>query len=388
MSDEFDPRVRDALAGLADRAPAGDDLWDRTGARIDQRRRRKTALSTGGSALAVLAVVVGVVALTRPDHNVVVSPGPGTQPAATSTTPTSIGATLPVAPDERVVARVDGTLAVVDGNWKTTRVLSTFDRERFIRQLAVSPDGTHVYALVDLEPGPYGSDCADLIDVNLTLGELTKIATARSFALSPDGSELALGMHGDDDGVCLPLDADGKAVISVVDTESSNEIGWGTSETTPTQVEALSWAADGQSIAGQVCDETCRVVIVSRRADRGAQVGPAAPAPPADQVNGLVWGESLRTLERCCEEGGIGDTRTRLRVVDPVTGGLLSEEQVFDSWSTNADTELLAVDGELYALQLEGTPGAVEGTLYRLVPGAEPEAVTDGISALGVRGSP
>jgi hypothetical protein len=387
MSDEFDPRFRDALVGLADRAPDGDDLWERTGSRIAQRRRRKTALSAGGSALAVLAIVVGVVALAQPDHTVVVSPGPGSQPQATIETPTSIGATQPVAPDERVVARLDGTITVVDENWNTTRVLSEFDRERFIRQLAVSPDGTHVYALVDLEPGPYGSDCADLIDVNLTRGTLTKIASARSFALSADGRSLALGMHGDGAALCRPLDANGAAVVNVVDTESFNVIAtYSGDETSMTQVEALAWDTDSLGVAAQVCDETCRLLVLSRRGQGLAAVGPVVPAPPADQISGLVWGDSLRTLDRCCEEGVDGaDTRTRLRVVDPATGALVSDEQVFDSWRATPETELLVVDGALYALQLEGTPGAVEGTLYRLDGGTAP-AVADGISAVGVRG--
>ncbi|MGQ0824865.1 MAG: hypothetical protein ACT4OX_07555 [Actinomycetota bacterium] len=388
MSD-IDPHLRDALRHLADDAPEGDALWGATEQRIVRHRRRRAAASAAASAVTAVAVIAGVVALASDRPNVAVVP-PSTTTVPVTQAP---GPPAPLASGDRVVARPDGTIEVVDARWRSSERLDRIATlpDRFIRQLAIASDGERVYYLVDQERdgGPYGSDCADLFVIEVD--ELPRRLTqTRSFALSPDGDRLALGMHSDDGGVCVAPNAGGTPGVRIVDTETLElEREW-IDSSRQTQIESLAWHADGQQLAAKRCfGDVCQAfVLVLDRVAGLAAGAPFVPAAPADQVVAIVWGNGpLRTLERCCEEASDAVERDatvlRLRVLDPATGTPVQELMVFEPWA--GEVQLVDLDGILHGLRVEGTPAGVEARLYRL-DGAGPVRVADGFTAVAARG--
>lgn len=381
MSDPLDPELRDALRGLADGAPRGDDLWDKTERRIAVHRRRRSVGSGLVSACVVLVMVGGVITVTRDSNNASVTSPPVT--SSTTSTTVADGDSGVVARGERIVARTDGRIATVDDEWNPVRTIARVGPERFVRQIAVSPDGATLYYLIDDEPG-YGSDCATLLAVDVeTSRPIFDDVKTRTFALSPDGSKLALGMRaGAAPAPCGDRGAEGRATVRVVDTETLEPAWeWQDETVASSYVEAVSWDPSGARLAAEVCTATCRVVVV----DQLSSVGAFTPLAPADQTVSTAWGPGgLWTLDVCCREpADDDDTRLRIRAVDPATG-TGEELYVVDGESDPSEFELVALGDEWYLLRRTSTVASVEAELTRIDLAADPvlSSVAEGVTAV------
>lgn len=378
----IDPRLRDALRGMADDAPAGDELWEKTEHRIAVHRRRRTIGSGLASACAVVAVALGIVAIARETNDVNVA-----NPPVTSTTNVSSEDTEGVIdPAERVVARLDGRIAIVDDEWKPIRTIARVGPQRFVRQLAIAPDGKTLYYLIDAEPGPFGSDCATLLAVDVETGDERRIADARTFALTADGEHIALGMHADDSRTCQGLQAGGEATIRVVNAATGRLVWqWSSDELGASYVESLAWSPQDDRVATEVCDVTCQVLVVT---GPGSHTGPFAPVAPADQTVSLAWGpDGLWSLQVCCREPEAdSDTRLRLVALDPVIGAAQAL-YVFDGQLPANETELVALGPEWYLLRRTGIAAGVESELSRLDLTAEQvvEGAVESVTAIAER---
>ncbi len=375
----LDPELRDALRGLADGAPSGDELWDKTERRIAVHRRRRSVGSGLVSACVVLVMVGGIVTVTRDGNDASVT----SPPVTSSTTSTTVVDGDAVARGERIVARTDGRIAIVDDEWNPVRTIARVGPERFVRQIAVSPDGATLYYLIDDEPG-YGSDCATLLAVDVeTSRPIFDDVKARTFALSPDGTKLALGMRaGATPAPCGDRGAEGNATVRVLDTETLEPAWeWQDESVSSSYVEAVSWDPSGAQVAAEVCTATCRVMVV----DQLSSVGPFTPLTPADQTVSAAWGPGgLWTLDVCCREpADDADTRLRIRAVDPVAG-TGEELYVVDGESDPAEFEVVALGDEWYLLRRTSTVASVEAELTRINLVADPvlEPVAEGVTAV------
>ena len=373
---DFDRGLEDALRDLADVAPTGDDvLWDATQRRIVHRRRRRTAMSAAGSGLTVVAIIVGVVAIASERDNVEVG-DVGTTTSTVASTPSTV--TPPIRAEDHVVARADGTIEVVDSDWvsRGRDGLIVSLPGQYIRQIAVAPDGDRVYYLVDHDPGAYGSDCADLYVVGVETAP-TLIAQTRSFALSPNGERLVLGMYQDADRKCVAPEVEANPTMDIYDAKTGElEERYLATEPPVGQFESMRWNAAPQLLTSKVCSaDACYLVTFDT--EDGAVIPALSPDVLLDdQIVAVAWSNgTLHTLEHAEE----GDSTLVLRTRDPELGGVTNEVPILESWA--GDVDLVDVGGELHLLAVDGTAGGVEARLYRL-EGGEPVPVAEGFTAV------
>ncbi len=252
MSD-FEDRLRQTVLTLADEAPAGDELLAviEQGVASEQRRRRIAKLGGGTLAVAalIIATIVTVAALQHaPAHRKVEISRP--KPAK-------------VIPARGVVvARPDGRVVLVDANWKDEREVAPATPGTVVTGLAVLPDGEHV--VVQRRAGLSDSDkqgCGAVSEIDLRTGTTSALGDAVSFAVSPDGSKVALVRSDDTAGNCVGSNSNATPQSSIVmrglsdNTSQATTLGTGLAG-------GVAFSPDGQQLAVPLCSPgTCSVAI-------------------------------------------------------------------------------------------------------------------------------
>ncbi len=109
-----------------------------------------------------------------------------------------------------------------------------------------------------------GVECGEVVRADIRRGTSAIVARAVSFAISPDGSRLALAGGGDfAGGACVALtDVTVPARVVVTDLATEARSTW-TDQGSP-RVRAFNqmrWSNDGRTLVTRICDETCESLV-------------------------------------------------------------------------------------------------------------------------------
>ncbi len=209
MSD-FEDQLRRTVLTLADDAPTGDELLPVIEQRLDRERRRRRIAKLGGGTLAlaalIIAAVLTVAALQHaPAHRKVEISTPKPTPPQPPGRPKQLARPVDgIPPGGIVVARADGRVVLVDANWRDVRTVVPATPGTVITAMAVLPDGDHI--VVQRRPSFSETDkqgCSTISEINLRTGTSVELGNAVSFAVSPDGTHVALVRTDDAAGNCV-----------------------------------------------------------------------------------------------------------------------------------------------------------------------------------------
>jgi hypothetical protein len=216
MSD-FEERIRRAVRDIADNAPSGGHLHDVIDDRLQRHahRRRLTIWTLSSIAALVVVAVATLIALQQAPSSgrVSVFAAKTTTTASSShVTRTTAGPSLRTTPTVRptaaipsggsVIGRTDGRVALVDSHWNDVATLLPAAGRTTVGELAVTPDTQHVIVL--RRPNNQAlAGCGDVAVYDLRSGASTALGPAVSFALSPDGHDVALVVSGNAADRCV-----------------------------------------------------------------------------------------------------------------------------------------------------------------------------------------
>jgi hypothetical protein len=317
---DVERRVEDALHSYTEGIDPAPDAWATLQGRIERRRwwlRWQRPLFASGAIALAAAAIVTVLLVTRdgdtPGEKVEVGPAASTTPAVTSgpppTTavpPTTTATTPPPIPADSFVAlrRSDGIVVVLDGSGERVRELVDTSPYGRAGEIALDPGGTTLWftAIEDM------TGCSSLYRVPTAGGAVEEVATAATFALSPDGTRFAAG---NTTGVtaspqCAPAPGATVAVYDVGGGEPRMWWEYGDPELIgPAGPTALAWSPDGARLAVTLCFEDCVTEVVTVPGGGRGAVGVLTDGVALDadgSVTAAAWagGDSLVAGVTCC----------------------------------------------------------------------------------------
>jgi hypothetical protein len=273
MRDTLERRLAAGLQRVADDVP--DDLeppadLEQRVARVRNRRRGMARLATL-TAAAIVTVALGTVVVggrtPTPNRVDVNGPPEATDPLAAGTVMLDSRASFVVA-----VGADGGQIATLVNAGRGT-----------IIDAQLTSDHRWLWYLSVAKTKKAGAECGEVVRADIRRGTSAIVARAVSFAISPDGTRLALAGGGDfAGGACVPLtDATVRARVVVTDLATEASSTW-TDETSP-RVHAFNqmrWSNDGRTLVTRLCGETCESLVAYAVPDN---LGPALRFRIVDQ---------------------------------------------------------------------------------------------------------
>jgi len=255
MPDALEQRLAAGLQAVAD--TVSDDLappadLEQRVAKVRSRRRGMTLLAALSAAAAVVIAALAIAAITGrpPAPNRVDVNGPGS-----TADPLAAGTVMLDSRSSFVVA------VGADGSQVATLVNAA---RGVIIDAQLTTDHRWIWYLSVAKTKKAGAECGEVVRADILRGTSTIVAHAVSFAISPDGTRLALAGGGDGAGAaCLPLtDAAVRARVAVTDLASQARSTW--TDAVGPRVNAFNqmrWSNDGRSIVTRVCAATCASIV-------------------------------------------------------------------------------------------------------------------------------
>ncbi|HYL52389.1 MAG TPA: hypothetical protein VEZ15_10495 [Acidimicrobiia bacterium] len=255
MPDALERHLAAGLQAVAGTVP--DDLAPPPGleqrvAKVRNRRRGVTLLAALSAVAAVVIAALTIAAITgpAPAPNRVDVSGPG------STADPLVAGTV------MLDSRASFVVAVgADGSQVATLVNAA---RGVIVDAQLTRDHRWLWYLSVAKTKQAGAECGEVVRADIMRGTSTIVAHAVSFAISPDGTRLALAGGGDGAGpACLSLTgAAARASVVVTDLASQARSTW-TDEVGPrvTAFNQMRWSNDGRSIVTRICAKTCASLV-------------------------------------------------------------------------------------------------------------------------------
>jgi hypothetical protein len=254
MRDTLEQRLASRLQRVGDAVPDGidppADLEQRV-ARVRKRRRAATRLAVLSAAAIVTAALATVVVAGRapaPNRVDVNGPPEVVDPLAAGTVMLDSRASFVVA-----VGADGGQIATLVNAGRGT-----------IIDAQLTSDHRWLWYLSVAKTKKAGTECGEVVRADIRRGSSAIVARAVSFAISPDGTRLALAGGGDfAGGVCVPLTGatvPARVVVKDLATEASST--W-TDEGNP-RVHAFNqmrWSNNGRTLVTRICDATCESLV-------------------------------------------------------------------------------------------------------------------------------
>jgi hypothetical protein len=295
--------MRNRLREISDEATIPQSLWDETESRITATQSKQHWMRWGGAALAIAAVVVVAIATFAALHS---APGKHVETQA----PPSF-----VPPGTVMLAARGRDVVALDANGAASGPLYTAPPNRKVVRAEMAPDGKSLWYLT-ISSRPKASLCGDLSRMDVATKQSVVITKASDFALSPDGSTLALVRMKADVPTTSAKNTDcvrgqqgyalwtrdiatGKEAHFVVSNLNDIPI------TTLAHVGQPVWAPDGSRFLSPFCTgRGCFIISVDSQVQAGgyldAESLETAPTSPMGQnaiidqgVAAITWGDAL-----------------------------------------------------------------------------------------------
>lgn len=395
MTNDTEPRVRDALAALARRGGAPDDItaWERITAAVDDDRRstarRRALFATAGlalvgSAAAVLALVatgdeprqsVRVVSpATSPTTDEAPSPTVTEPPAPTVTEPTTVPHTGPTVSDQPADPFEDVEVSAASGPVPAhpmAAVVGADGGQYYIRvydgdtgEAIATPVGSTIHGYRDLSFGPDGSlwfaeEFGDTSAVTLVRWGSTEKETpfgteTLAPAVSPDGTTLAYAHYG------VTVERSSIRFVDLATGEQTAELFWRDDDPdffhTNGGLAHLQWSPDGERLLFVSEYEGSEVLVIDPDAASLSEATPLVDGYAAD-VEWAADGRVVRIDDCCYPE----HERWEVRVHDPATGAVTTPP--IDGRPVAVDAR---PDGAIVVLTDDGVLHLLDGTTFRL----------------------
>jgi hypothetical protein len=254
MRDTLEQRLAAGLQRVGEKVPDDldppADLQERV-ARVRSRRRAVARLVTL-SAAAIVTVALGTVVVAgrapKPNRIDVNGPPEVSDPLAAGTVMLDSRASFVVA-----VGADGGQVATLVNAGRGTIIDAQLTRDhRWLWYLSVA------------KTKKAGVECGEVVRADIRRGTSAIVARGVSFAISPDGTRLALAGGGDfAGGTCLPI-TDAKVPARVVITDLATEARSTWTDEGGARVHAFNqmrWSNDGRALVTRMCDDTCESLV-------------------------------------------------------------------------------------------------------------------------------
>ena len=337
---DFEARLSQTIRNIADDAPNGLDMLDAIETRIDKEATRNRLLRPAPllAIAAVLAAAVAVVAIAeRPTQTKVTvshqgpTPKPAkphpTPPTAKKPTPTSVAANPVISlPQGMALMAVRGQdVVALDANGNQVGILLSLPAGHHPGQAQLSADRQTLWYKDLAGPpqtatsSPDAYTCGAVMRYDLATHASTTMGHALAFAVSPDGSKLALSSELAAQptastwcpGLRQPTD-----YVYVKDLATNQEASLSIANGGTGYIYApqVVWSPAGDQLAVQLCAQGCALYTASVSAPirSGVSSGRLVPVPARDNKKygsymeaGMAWTASGLTVAEgtglCCE---------------------------------------------------------------------------------------
>ncbi len=273
MRDTLEQRLAARLHDVGETVPddleAPADLEQRVGRVRNRRGVRRFAALSAAALVAVALATVAIVGRTQEPNRVDVNGrpgGPDPLPAGTAMLDSRAEFVVAVGADGGQVA------TLVHANRGTIIDAQLTDDHRWLWYLSVP------------KTKKAGSACGEVVRADVTRGTSAIVARAASFAISPDGTRLALAGGGDGSTgeKCTPLtDAMARARVVVTDLATEARSTWVDEAVPRVHVfNQMRWSNDGRQIVTRICGDSCEPLVTF---DVPAELGPPLLSNIIDQ---------------------------------------------------------------------------------------------------------